>query len=253
MMANIKGNKHTKETKQKISKALKGRTLPKMSDLTKQKLRKKALIRAKTNPQLKGKDNPRYNQITFNCEYCGKETTKHPSNYNKNKHHFCSRECTDKWHIGMNHPNKKSDYIKFNCTQCGKLSKQKRNTFNLRNEHHFCSKKCFNNYISDIFKGNKSYNWQGGITELRKQIRGCRDYKYWRTAVFERDKYTCVVCGQQGGYLECHHIEEFAKIIKHFNIKTIEEAYNIPFLWDINNGITLCKSCHYKIHGRNLK
>ena len=30
------------------------------------------------------------------------------------------------------------------------------------------------------------------------------------------------------------------------NIKTLEEAIRCPELWDINNGRTLCNTCHNK-------
>ena len=39
------------------------------------------------------------NRIKFNCEYCGKEHNIIESEYNKNKHHFCSKECYDKWQL----------------------------------------------------------------------------------------------------------------------------------------------------------
>jgi hypothetical protein len=33
-----------------------------------------------------------------------------------------------------------------------------------------------------------------------------------------------------------------------FGIKSLEEARKCSKLWDINNGISLCKSCHNKNH-----
>ena len=47
--------------------------------------------------------------------------------------------------------------------------------------------------------------------------------------------------------LHAHHIKKFSKIIKEFNIKILEDAINCKELWDINNGITLCKKCHEKV------
>ena len=35
-------------------------------------------------------------RITFNCEYCNKETNQIPSVYNRSEHHYCSRECKQK-------------------------------------------------------------------------------------------------------------------------------------------------------------
>lgn len=54
--------------------------------------------------------------------------------------------------------------------------------------------------------------------------------KAWRIAVFERDNYTCRMCGQIGGRLEADHIWPVA-------LKP-----EIALL--LENGRTLCQSCH---------
>lgn len=60
-----------------------------------------------------------------------------------------------------------------------------------------------------------------------------RNNRRWRKSVFERDNYTCVEC-KTNKNLHAHHIKSRAKY---------------PELeFDINNGITLCKSCHAKKH-----
>ncbi|MEO9028091.1 MAG: HNH endonuclease signature motif containing protein [Ktedonobacteraceae bacterium] len=58
------------------------------------------------------------------------------------------------------------------------------------------------------------------------------DYKYkdWRTAVFQRDEYTCRDCGPRGGQIQAHHIKSWSKY---------------PDLrYVVSNGRTLCISCH---------
>jgi HNH endonuclease len=51
--------------------------------------------------------------------------------------------------------------------------------------------------------------------------------------------------------LEAHHIKSFKAIKVQYNIRTVQDAIGCDELWDINNGITLCRSCHLetKNHG----
>jgi hypothetical protein len=100
-------------------------------------------------------------------------------------------------------------------------------------------------------KGSKSYNWKGGKSILHQNIRNTFQYRQWRCDIFYRDGFTCQKCFKKGGVLNSHHIKELNKIILEYNIKSIEEALNCEELWNINNGITLCKECHKKtIHNR---
>ena len=51
--------------------------------------------------------------------------------------------------------------------------------------------------IKTLARGEKHWNWKGGITPLNEQIRKSLEYKQWRMAIFQRDKFTCINCGQR--------------------------------------------------------
>lgn len=64
--------------------------------------------------------------------------------------------------------------------------------------------------------------------------RNSSEYAQWRKKVFERDGYTCQMCGVKGGVLNAHHIKKYS------------EFPNLRY--DLDNGVTLCKGCHRKVH-----
>lgn len=84
--------------------------------------------------------------------------------------------------------------------------------------------------MSEIRKGEKSYLWKGGVNPINDSIRKSVEYKLWRESIFKRDKYTCVWCGKIGGNMHADHIKPF--------------AYYPELRFAIDNGRTLCVSCH---------
>ncbi len=89
--------------------------------------------------------------------------------------------------------------------------------------------------LSIKLSGRNNPNWKGGRTPLGIRIRTSQKYLDWRLAVFNKDGFKCVGCGDDSsGNLQAHHILEFAK-------------YQEQRL-DISNGTTLCKTCHEKMH-----
>lgn len=81
---------------------------------------------------------------------------------------------------------------------------------------------------------NEKFPWE----KTKQDERLTPEYKEWRTKVFMRDKFTCVICGKTGGELEAHHIYTFAD---HPDLRL-----------DIKNGVTLCKTCHKKVHKEKI-
>jgi hypothetical protein len=85
-----------------------------------------------------------------------------------------------------------------------------------------------------INSGNKCHFWKGGVTKTNEMERGSLSMKLWRETVFSRDDFTCQHCSIRGGRLHPHHIKRFA---------------DCPDLrYEISNGLTLCISCHRKVH-----
>lgn len=82
----------------------------------------------------------------------------------------------------------------------------------------------------ELHLGENNHQWKGGVTTLYKKIRKSPEYKLWREAVYKRDNYTCIWCGERGGELHPDHIKPFSQY---------------PELrFAIDNGRTLCANCH---------
>lgn len=78
--------------------------------------------------------------------------------------------------------------------------------------------------------GAKAPGWKGGVTPEHQRIRSSLKYQAWRKAVFERDDYTCQMCGTKRSPFNADHIKKFA---------------DYPELrFDLDNGRTLCEPCH---------
>jgi hypothetical protein len=93
--------------------------------------------------------------------------------------------------------------------------------------------------ISEALKGEKSYRWRGGVTLKQEKIRRNIEFRLWREAVFARDNWTCQECGDNKGHnLNAHHIKSFSKY----------PELRIA----LDNGIALCKTCHIKIHKKEV-
>lgn len=85
-----------------------------------------------------------------------------------------------------------------------------------------------------VSKGSDHWNWQGGISSERARFMATKEYKDWRTSVFERDNFACLKCNQWGGELNAHHIKDY--------------EHHVEGRLNIDNGATLCGSCHMEFH-----
>ena len=101
---------------------------------------------------------------------------------------------------------------------------------NNANTYNYRCPACSLEETSERMRGDRYHFWKGGINGENDTLRHRREYKDWRTAVYERDNYTCQCCGKRGGKLNAHHINSFADYLE--------------LRYDIRNGITLCIDCH---------
>lgn len=177
------------------------------------------------------------------CKTCRKNFLYYRSTLRGKDASFCSRECIKNtaWNKGL----RKQRLIK-DCLNCNK----KFETFKSE-DFKFCSQDCVpahpenlgkylkgqkgkDNYFfnNKEYSGKKHWNWQGGITPISQKIRNSQEYTIWREAVFLRDNYTCQICNERGGNLNADHIKPFS----------LYPELRLA----IDNGRTLCKSCHLK-------
>ena len=83
-------------------------------------------------------------------------------------------------------------------------------------------------------RGEKHWNWKGGISPKSKIIRMSIEFRLWREAVFARDNWTCQKYKERGVKLHPHHIKNFS------------EYPELRFA--IDNGITLSEKAHKEFH-----
>lgn len=84
------------------------------------------------------------------------------------------------------------------------------------------------------FAGKNNPRWNPNRTALleKHRLRGTVEWKEWRASVFVRDNFTCQECYASHTYLEPHHI--------------IPIRINPALMFELTNGITLCRPCHQK-------
>jgi len=85
--------------------------------------------------------------------------------------------------------------------------------------------------ISLARRGNKNWRWQGGAQRYRGE-----DWNFARKQALERDNYKCCECGSKQNLI-VHHIVPYH--ISHDN--------------GLDNLITLCRTCHIKVHNELIE
>lgn len=168
------------------------------------------------------------------CKYCGNVFTfkEYPSNkISGHKHLFCNSICSNKFRV--------ENSFNFDCIICGKKVFTQPAQIKWRNRK-TCSMECKSKY-SKIKLEKKRLEGKYTKHQLDRQARYAPEMKLWRISVFERDNYTCQICGIRGVYLEADHIKPF--------------AYFPELRLTLENGRTLCRPCHNttKIGAKKMK
>jgi hypothetical protein len=89
-------------------------------------------------------------------------------------------------------------------------------------------------FTTENVGGAAHWNWRDGIYAARLALYSSSAYKEWRAAVFHRDDFTCGACEKRGGHLHAHHV--------------IPVSVDKTRALDVDNGKTLCASCHALTH-----
>ena len=171
------------------------------------------------------------------CQECNKEFKTISSKVKIGKGKFCSRKCFY---------NNRKNGVNKECLLCGKSYYIKQSRINKSN---FCSSRCNAKYNhqgkqpknSVNWKKENHPNWKGGINYKNEKIRHSLKYIIWRNEVYKRDNWTCRICKKKCKERDivAHHLQLFSEF---------------PELrFDIDNGITLCRSCHFREHSKNKK
>jgi 5-methylcytosine-specific restriction endonuclease McrA len=185
--------------------------------------------------------------VSLVCPVCGASFQRKPSQVAKYSAAFCSRTC---WGISVRKEG--SAPITRRCVTCDALFQA--STLDIaRGDGKYCSRACASvgfrrgQQVACLACGKPVYSrpsqprkycshacYARNITLIKLTARQGATYRAWRGAVFARDGYTCQDCGQRGGDLTAHHAKPYAQY---------------PLLrFDVGNGVTLCRPCHWARH-----
>lgn len=159
-------------------------------------------------------------KITSNCARCNKSFQAHASRakYGRAKH--CSREC--QYAAVREAP---SNAVGFTCTGCGKeFTRSLAKATKHKGAGRFCSRPCRDK--NRVAKNHPQYK------NAPRQYRG-HNWQAQKRKARLRDHKTCQLCGAPG--TDVHHLAPF-------------RWFADPVLAnDLENLITLCKSCHRRM------
>lgn len=164
---------------------------------------------------------------------------------------YCSRQCYYKSLIGRV-GNREGTGPKKQCIICGNIFKKGGRTKDQFQVAKYCSVKCLSSSKVGVLRpdtselmskiggkgvrhhGKEHWNWKGGVTDENHLLRNAPRYNKWRLKVYGRDYWTCQMCLVKQNHPIAHHI------------KSWKEYPKLRYI--VKNGLTVCRSCHKKIH-----
>lgn len=117
--------------------------------------------------------------VNIKCDVCGEIFKISPSVYLKQDHHFCSRECYNKFrndHLKRGKDSPFYNRIIGTCSYCGKQIELIPSDLKTKNRYgenyNFCSRECYSNFRSLYYTGEKCPSTHREITDdLRNKMR----------------------------------------------------------------------------------
>ena len=157
------------------------------------------------------------------CPKCAKNKTRTPLEYKEEVLEMVG----DEYSVLGTYSNSKTP-IKFKHNTCGKIFEKTPESFRIGIRCPKCG-------LKQRSKENH-YKYNPLLSEVDREKRDMQngEIRKWRDKVFQRDAYKCNKCEVVGTKLHAHHIFSWDK--------------HIDKRFDVDNGITLCESCHKNFH-----
>ena len=160
----------------------------------------------------------------YTCAECGEVFNRPPAWIKNSKRQFCSTRCMGLWMSknkqGKDNYNWRGGGVERECRVCQGTFRVGRDVadkgFGL-----FCLAGCQNQWRSENSRGEKNFNWRGGISFEPYPPTFNNEFK---EMIRKRDGHTCAICRLPGH--DVHHIN-------------YQKSDTVP-----QNCITLCKPCH---------
>jgi len=173
--------------------------------------------------------------VEVECSICGGKTRKERADVERNEYHTCSDKCLSELrktvYSGENHAAYKGAKVTKECPLCG----DKNTRFKGSIEGGFCDHECYGEWLSKHNYGEAHHQYKSD--KKNKRLYETKRWKVTAAKALERDNGECQFCFTDD-QLVVHHIHP----VNDGGAK-----------YDINNLVTLCRSCHMKWEGLYLR